>query len=179
MPIQPEDFQIDLFDKVDEAITQIGKLKLEVGWFEGAKYDADTPVAAVAAQNEYGNEEKNIPPRPFIRPTVASRTRVWKGYITRNSKKVVSGDLTVDQMMETLGLVVAGDIRKTITQIHAPPLSETTLAARRKIRNVTKEEASEELKKPLVFEAFLMNSVSYAVGDEGEVVSPFEGAGKQ
>ena len=112
MPIQPEDFQIDLFEKVDEAITQIGKLKLEVGWFEGAKYDADTPVAGVAAQNEYGNAALNIPPRPFIRPTVVERTRVWKGFITRNTKKVISGDLTVDQMMETLGLVVAGDIRK-------------------------------------------------------------------
>ena len=179
MPIQPEDFQIDLFDKVDEAITQIGKLKLEVGWFEAAKYDDGTSVAGVAAQNEFGNAALKIPPRPFIRPTVVERTRVWKGFITRNAKKVVSGDLTVDQMMEALGQGVAGDIRKTITQIHEPALSERTLAARRKIRNVTKEEASAELEKPLVFEAVLLNSVSYAVGDEGDVVSPYEGAGTQ
>ena len=179
MPIQPEDLQIDLFSTVDEAINQIGKLTLAVGWFEAAKYDAETPVAAVAAQNEYGNEELNIPPRPFIRPTVANRSRVWKGFITRNAKKVISGDLSGDQMMEALGLAVAGDIRKTITQIHEPKLSERTLAARRKIRKVSKEEASAELEKPLVFEAFLLNSVSYAVGEDGEVVSPFEGAGKQ
>ena len=171
MPIDPEDLQIDIFNKVDQAITEVERLHLQVGWFESAKYDENTPVAAVAAQNEYGNAAKNIPPRSFLRTTIEEKTSVWKGLVTRCSKKIIAGTLTGEQMMGLMGEKVAGDIREKIISIYEPPLSPVTIKNR--LRQRKDEETVGLLDKPLIFEGILMNTVSYIVS-EGEEVHPFE-----
>ena len=46
-----------------------GVSSVAVGFFSDAKYQDGTPVAAVAAWNEFGT--KNIPERPFFRQAIA------------------------------------------------------------------------------------------------------------
>ncbi len=48
-----------LIKALDSIKNKVGK----VGWFAGSRYDDNnkTPVAEVAAQNEYGNPAKHIP----------------------------------------------------------------------------------------------------------------------
>ena len=46
---------------------------VQVGFFATAKYDNGTPVAAVAAYNEFGT--KRIPERPFFRQAIQGADR--------------------------------------------------------------------------------------------------------
>jgi hypothetical protein len=172
MPIKIQDLQIDLFDRIDAEISQIDRMHLQVGWFQSAKYDDNTPVAAIAAQNEYGNPLKGIPPRPFIRPTIAENTDLWTEFIGNEVTYIISGDRTGEEVMGNLGHNVAGSIRKTISNLYDPPLSPVTI--KRRLAERANKTMVGSLDKPLVFEGIMMNSVSYIVND-GEEVSPFSG----
>ena len=58
------------------AIRDIQSKKLRVGWFDTARYQDGTPVAYVAAIQEFGHGA--IPPRPFMRPTIAQQRQAWR-----------------------------------------------------------------------------------------------------
>lgn len=99
-----------------------GSLKVRVGIFESAKYDDGTPVAAVAFWNEYGTAR--IPPRPFIRNTVAAHKNEWP----RQAAAILSqngGD--VRQTLELMGEGVKGQIAESIQNLHEPPNAPATV----------------------------------------------------
>ena len=102
----------------------------KVGWFDTAKYPDGTPVAYVAAVQEYGFPEGNIPPRLGMRSTSAEKRAEWGGGAGQASKAVLAGKLTAIAAMETLGLKAAGDFRKHISEVTAPPLKVNTVKAR-------------------------------------------------
>ncbi len=52
--------------RLQKALSAADKSDLQVGWFESAKYDDGTPVAGVAAIQEFGSAKNRIPPRPFF-----------------------------------------------------------------------------------------------------------------
>jgi len=111
---------------LDTLDTQVGK----VGWFEGAKYPDGTQVAYVATIQEYGYSPKNIPPRPFMRPTIVKYKNDWSNIAKRKSKEVIQGKLRASDIFEIIGQKAAGQIRTKITQIYTPSLSFKTIQAR-------------------------------------------------
>lgn len=120
-------------EKLLVAIKELDGLKTEVGWFESNKYPDGTPVAYVAAIQEYGYGP--IPPRPFFRPTIIAEQAAWRTLIGRAAKGVVTGKRTAAQAFDLLGLQAAGDVRTTISKITTPPLSTLTLLARKHRKN--------------------------------------------
>lgn len=154
-------------ERMQQQIDSLKDFDLQVGWFEGAKYDADTSVAGVAAQNELGNPAQNIPPRPFMRPAIAENKAKWSKFIGRQVLRILNNQTDVKTTLEGLGLNVAGEIRKAITQVHNPALSEKTVKARVKIR--AKKNITGTLRKPLVFEGVLLNSLAYVVKGGSEI----------
>ena len=120
----------------------------KVGWFENAKYEDGTQVALIAAQNEYGNPSKHIPPRPFLRPTIASKQKEWADIAARGSKAILANKATTAQVMELIGRAAVADIQKTISLLQEPPLSERTIAARLAKRKNKKHVGA--LTKPLI-----------------------------
>ena len=50
---------------------------LRVGFFENSVYPNGQKVAEVATIQEYGAPSKNIPPRPFMRPTQENHGNEW------------------------------------------------------------------------------------------------------
>ena len=120
----------------------------KVGWFENSKYEDGTPVALIAAQNEYGNPAKHIPARPFMRPTVSSKQKEWADIAARGSKAVLANKATAGQVMELIGRAAVADIQKTISLLQEPPLSPQTIAARLAKRKDKKHVGS--LTKPLI-----------------------------
>lgn len=165
------------------ALEQLGKVKGQVGFFESAKYADGTPVAYVAAIQEFGDPEHGIPPRSFMRPTMASRQNVWRELAQSQARAVVRGEVSAVAMMDRIGLQAAGDISKTISQITSPPLSEVTIELRRRkraghaisgktvgdaARAVSAEgyqqgDAGAAENKPLVFSGILLASLSHNV----------------
>lgn len=169
--IKPAEFQIDLFDPVDEAITQLSGLQLRVGWFEGAKYDDDTSVVSVAYDNEYGVPSEKIPPRPFMRPTIKANREKWKKFTLKASRRIINGKSTGPEMLEAMGQVISGQIRKAIRDVQRPELAPFTIEKRLEVR--ADKRTMGLLYKPLVFEGLLLNSVSYIVNDNAPV-QPFD-----
>jgi hypothetical protein len=172
--------------KVDMA--EIGSKELRVGWFESAKYDEGTPVAYVASIQEFGTASGGIPPRPFMRPTIAENRGDWIKNFDEGVTRVLAGILTMEDFLNILGLRIAGQVRKSISTVQEPPLSPITLALRKQKLAGAKiggalvgataaaiakgETGPGELgdssginTKPLVFDGFMMQSVTHEVSD--------------
>ena len=137
-----------------------------VGWFEKSKYDdkEGTPVAYVAAQNEYGNPQKRIPARPFMRPTIIEKQAEWRKIALDSSKRILKGTSTIADVMELIGLKAAGDIRKKISSIWEPPLSPRTIQARLD-RKANKKKVG-NLTKPLIHTGIMLGTLTNTVESE-------------
>lgn len=133
----------------------------KVGVFETSKYEDGTPVAYVAVIQEYGSAAQGIPPRPFMRTTIAEKTPEWQEIARRSAAAMLKGAMTGEQALELIGLKAAGDIRNTISKLTTPELKPTTVAARLRAR-VDKQTVG-LLTKPLVDTGTLLNSVTNTV----------------
>jgi hypothetical protein len=116
------------FEKLNVALKQLDGIETKVGWFPGAKYEDGTPVAYVASIQEFGAGP--IPPRPYFRPTVAAEKDKWSKYAAQGAKAVLDGKLSAFDVMDGLGERAQEDVKETINQITAPPLSPITLELR-------------------------------------------------
>lgn len=161
-----------------QVIQGFGSKRLRVGFFETARYEDGTPVAYVASIHEWGSPP--IPPRPFMRPTAAREKPAWDGHLKAGAAAVARGDVTAGQVLEQIGQLAAGDISKTISQITEPPLTRTTLLARKakqageklggkRIGELHAQAAGSDAPitgvstKPLVFDGILISSVTFEV----------------
>ena len=119
---------------------------VKVGFFSTAKYQDGTPVAAVAAWNEFGT--KNIPERPFFRNALAESERSVGRILQAglDTKKMVVGE----QLAGRVGAHVQGKIRDSITALKEPPNAPETV--RRKGSS-----------NPLLDTGTLRNSVAWEV----------------
>jgi hypothetical protein len=138
---------------IASAIRDVQEKVARVGFFEHSKYPDGTPVAYVATIQEFGHGA--IPARPFFRPTINEQRNAWRNSLARGYKAVIGGKLTVEHMLFQLGAQAAGQVRRTISKIQNPPLSEATIKgrqSRRKGKGVST--------KPLVDTGYMVQSVS-------------------
>lgn len=112
------------------AVTEMDRVVGKVGWFESAHYPDGTPVAYVAAIQEFGVPEKNIPPRLGGRAIAEEKKPEWAKTSQVTAKAVLANKLTPKGAMEVIGLKAAGDWRKHISQVTTPPLKVNTVKAR-------------------------------------------------
>ncbi|QLX25058.1 hypothetical protein HV271_09645 [Citrobacter freundii] len=117
-------------DELVKRVQEMGRLKADVGWMDTARYPDGTPVALVAQTQEYGSPARHIPPRPFVRPTIASEKESWSRQMGIGVKAVANGIRDPLQVFTAIGELAAGDVRMTITQISSPPLADSTKKAR-------------------------------------------------
>jgi len=136
----------------------------KVGWFPSAKYGDGTPVAYIATIHEFGSPRNNIPPRPFMRPTIAKRKESWKALAEQGARAVAQGRYTVDKVLEEIGNQAAGDIGKTISEIQSPPLKAATVRAR--MRRYADKKTVGLLTKPLNDSGLMISSISSEVEEK-------------
>ena len=119
---------------------------VKVGFFSTAKYEDGTPVAAVAAWNEFGTE--TIPERPFFRNALAESERSVGRILQAglDTKKMVVGE----QLAGRVGAHVQGKIQDGITALKEPPNSPSTIRAK-------------QSSNPLVDTGFMRDSVTWQV----------------
>lgn len=141
-------------------IKDVNSCRLRVGVFSGATYEDGTSVAKVAIKNEFGtqggNGEPPIPPRPFMRPTIANNSEGWGKLFNIQLK---NNGFNAMNAMDVLGQVIEGEIRETMTQIIDPPLSAKTLHNRRTRTDKQKNFSD----KPLIDTAVLIRSITSKV----------------
>lgn len=168
--------------KIQDALSTLHNSSVKIGWFENNRYpDAEsTPVASVAYLQENGgityfsrnrkhkagpDKPSYVPPRPFIRPAIISGEKVVLKELVDGSEKLLRNETTLDIIFGRIGVFMQGEIQKKITEVHAPILSEMTLALRKWKREkglIT----SGYTEKPLEDSMLMFNSVNYKVGDE-------------
>lgn len=135
----------------------------QVGFPSGINYEDGTSVAYVATIQEFGAPEVNIPPRPFMLPTVKEKKDYWTKIIEKNVPKVVMGKMSAFDVLDLVGMAAAADIQTKISSIYSPPNSPATLAR----KNGT---------KPLVDTGLMLASVQNGVSKSG---SEFTAKGKK
>lgn len=156
------------FDKIRAALDKIPEgfkdKESKVGWFPGAAYPNGTPVAYVSIIQEMGAPEAGIPARPFIRPTLSARKTAWATTLKQGVKAKIDGSMEATGVLELVGQQAAGDIRKTITQVHTPPLKKATVEAR--ARRLSNRTITTSLQKPLIDTGLMLNSLTSQVSDK-------------
>ena len=96
---------------------------VEIGFFESAKYPDGTPVASVAAWNEFGTE--TIPERPFFRNAIDDSKKELLEVLTEN---IDPRTLEVDRRVAGLmGQQMVGRIQRSITTLRTPANKPVTV----------------------------------------------------
>lgn len=114
---------------------ELNKKTAKVGWFPTAVYPENGQQAAyIAVIHEFGDPSHNIPPRPFMRPTIATKKTEWAGIVTGLFRQgMTTGELP--DVLEVVGLAMEGDIRQAIADVTNPPLKPSTMRARKRRGN--------------------------------------------
>lgn len=142
-----------VMDALDSISSSLTDKQLKVGFIDGATYPDGTPVAMVAATNEYGNPANNQPPRPFFRNAIANHEAEWLEGIARGIEK----GIPVEEVLAIVGERAVGDVVESISTLMDPPLSAATIASRRSKGN--------ESTKPLVDTKKMIRGVHYEVSE--------------
>ena len=144
-------------EAIKKMLAELDKKEIRVGFFENSKYTDGTPIAYIASIMEFGYGP--IPPRPFMRPAEEVNKGKWVKGIASGVRAVIAGQVTLDHALEQVGMVAAGDVRKAIKAVTAPPLAESTVRARQR-RKKGKKSVS---RKPLIDKGEMFQAVNSAV----------------
>jgi hypothetical protein len=90
---------------------------------------------------------------------VDEKTAEWQRDSHVLAKAVVNGNMAPDAVMQGLAQKAEGDIRRTITKVSTPPLSERTIKAR-----ASRHSKGKASTKPLVDTGILLNTLTSQVG---------------
>lgn len=149
------------YNKLKVALAALKNVEAQVGWFESAKYEDGTPVAYVAAIQEFGCAPKNIPPRPFMRRTIAEREESWRQGAESGAKAILNGAADSLQVMQAIASAARGDIQATIAKVTEPPLKDATVKARER-RYATQGRGSSPT-KPLIDTGQMIGTITTVV----------------
>jgi hypothetical protein len=146
---------------------------VKVGIPAGKTYADGTSIAYIAAIQEYGAPEVNIPPRSFMRLTRAAKARDWAKDMAEGAEAVVQLRITIDGMLDAVGAVAAADIVQTIANGLSPPLKPATVEARiARAKKANPKFGAKSLpvtiSQPLNDTGALIAHVSYGTGPAGE-----------
>jgi len=145
----------------EKMIKDMARLETRVGFFESAKYPNGTPIAYVATIMEHGWAAGNIPPRPFMSPTIEREQSNWRVLMGKGANAVASGKRSLQEVMTGLGLQASGDVRKTISQVTTPALKKATILAR--ARKYSKGDVTASIGKPLNDTGAMLAHTTYTV----------------
>ena len=141
-------------DRLERALMEISRQLgsggvVAVGFLENAKYPDGTPVAAVAAWNNFGtpNARYPIPPRPFFSNMVANKSPEWP---TGIATQLLATNYNIRQTLMLTGAAIQGQLKDSIIQTNSPKLSPYTIARK-------------GFDKPLIETSHMINSVDFEV----------------
>jgi hypothetical protein len=108
--------------KLAEKVAHKGRVK--VGFLEGATYPDGTPVAMVAAIQNFGAPAAGIPARPFFSSMVNREAGGWGVKMSQVLKRT---DYDGEKALNLFGEGVAGQLRQSIVDTNDPKLADSTI----------------------------------------------------
>lgn len=134
---------------------------VRVGFLEGSTYPDGTPTAMVAAIQNFGAPARGIPPRPFFSNMIVDCSPQWGDELAKVLKAAnLNGALALSRMGER----IAGQLRESINQTNAPPLSPLTVARK-------------GFDKALIDTGHMWNSIAYEVAADGSSATYIDAKG--
>ena len=158
--------------------------EIQAGWFSESRYDDNTPIAGIAAVQNYGahiraaKEFKNflhyigihlkkdtkefiIPPRPFM-DNAKKRINGQEGreILMQEFLRVFEGRQTMEQAAKRIGLWCQRVIQEEIRKIKSPALSSMTIEMR---NNEYASESKSKSTKPLNSTGLMLETVQSKV----------------
>jgi hypothetical protein len=118
---------------------------LKVGFLSNATYPNGTPVAMVAAIQNFGAPSRNIPPRPFFSNMIAKHSSEWPDDI-RSQLRATNYDATLT--MNRVGAEITGQLKQSIRDTNEPPLAPATIRKK-------------GFDKPLIDTSVMINSAAH------------------
>ena len=142
----------------------------EAGWTaESGSYPTGENVANIAILQEYGGTGKSgnvIPPRPFVRPTVAAQGNKYVNFAQKSIIAAMKKGESPLSVMAMLAERIAADLKKSILAVFEPPLAPLTIKLRRErwADAGTDNGYGGILEKPLIDTGRMINSVQTKSG---------------
>lgn len=139
-------------DKLEAYLADLGsKLEksavLDVGFFENATYPDGTPVAMVAAVQNFGAPSRGIPPRPFFTRMIDDHKDEWGPQL---GERLMARDMDPQAALADMGIILEGELQQAIIDLTDPPLKPATIKRK-------------GFEKPLVASGHMLNSVASKV----------------
>jgi hypothetical protein len=124
-----------IFETIQLRLKDLASKQTKVGWLESSLYEDGTPVASIAAQNEFGNPGRGIPPRPTVRPAIIEHQKEWQKMAADGVNLILAGKATAQDIMEGIGETAQGQVYENISKLLEPKLSPITIVARKYKKN--------------------------------------------
>ena len=111
---------------------QSGSQQVHVGVPEGPKEADGTPLALVAAVNEFGSADGQIPERSYLRSALRSRANqaMFKAANVANLVRVLRGTLSMSAALNQLGALAAGAVKAKMRSGPFEPNAPSTIRAK-------------------------------------------------
>lgn len=131
-----------------------------------------TPMAVVAAANEFGSPEHNIPERSFLRGGIERGKPKFNKINIDSLRKVLLGKMTIEQAVEKLGVMAAGEVKREFVVGTFAPNKPATITRKlrgkvsgKRLKKVLAMEPSEttSISRPLIDTGALRQSITYIV----------------
>ncbi|PHM61192.1 hypothetical protein [Xenorhabdus ishibashii] len=121
-------------DKLRAALERIANtqtIQVQAGVLAGATNEkTGESIAPYAAANEFGT--KNIPPRPFMRATIANKSNEWAQLLASQLRGRMQDGSNIEAAFNVVGKEMALDIQDSIEQSLPPPNAPATIARKAK-----------------------------------------------
>ena len=120
---------------------------VKAGFLAKATYPDGTPVAMVAAIQNFGAPAAGIPPRPFMTNAVRDGSEHWGEDL---GKALQASDFDANAALGMMGSQIAGEIRQSIQDTNSPALKPATIKRK-------------GFSKPLIDSSVMWQSADYEV----------------
>lgn len=163
----------DDLKKVMASIKLLAKKRLMIGITEDkdTRKDGGMGNASIGYVMEHGSPAQNIPPRPFLVPTIEDMQKDIAVKLGKGAKAAMNGNAkAVVHTLESVGMTAQSAVKAVINDGDFEALAESTIKARarknsRKQRGMSVEDQDAINAKPLNDTLQLRNSITYVVRD--------------
>ena len=115
---------------IKREVERAQRREVAVGILQGSNDSEGASIAEYATYNEFGTED--VPSRPFMAMSFDENVAAINSDFQRQSKRLVTGEVTAEQALTIIGQKHAGRVQNTITGRNIlPALAPSTIAAKK------------------------------------------------
>lgn len=115
---------------IKREVERAQRREVAVGILQGSNDSEGTSIAEYATYNEFGTED--VPSRPFMAMSFDENVAAINSDFQRQSKRLVTGEVTAEQALTIIGQKHAGRVQNVITgRDILPALAPGTIAAKK------------------------------------------------